>query len=79
MKISFAGLHGHIASGLALLIAAVGGAAVAAIFGSIRIAQLRRTARRHNRQDRSSLDAAGGQPLEGAGTARRQQTVSAGR
>jgi uncharacterized integral membrane protein len=49
VRISFLGINGHIAVGLAMLIAAVVGAVVALLAGSTRILQLRREVRRHRR------------------------------
>jgi uncharacterized integral membrane protein len=49
VTISFLGAHGHIALGLALLIAAVVGAVIALLAGTTRIVQLRREVRRHRR------------------------------
>jgi uncharacterized integral membrane protein len=46
VKISYFGATGHLALGVALLLAAVGGALLAGILGTARIAQLRRHARR---------------------------------
>ncbi len=48
--ISFLGAHGHIALGLALLIAAVAGAAVTLLVGTARVLQLRREVRRRHRR-----------------------------
>jgi uncharacterized integral membrane protein len=47
--ISFLGAHARVANGVALLIAAVGGAAVTVLAGSVRIVQLRRTSARPRR------------------------------
>lgn len=52
VTISFLGAHGHISLGLALLIAAVVGAAVALLAGAARILQLRREVRRTKRARR---------------------------
>jgi uncharacterized integral membrane protein len=49
VKISWLGLGGHIALGVALLLAAVGGAALVGILGLARIGQVRRHARRRLR------------------------------
>ena len=49
VTISFLGAHGHISLGLALLIAAVAGAAVTLLVGTARVLQLRREVRRRNR------------------------------
>jgi uncharacterized integral membrane protein len=49
VTISFLGASGHIALGLAMLIAAVAGAAVTLLVGTARIMQLRREVRRHRR------------------------------
>jgi uncharacterized integral membrane protein len=46
VKISYFGATGHLALGVALLLAAVGGALLAGVLGAARIAQLRRHARR---------------------------------
>ncbi len=46
VKISFLGAGGHIALGIALLVAAVGGALLVGILGAARIAQVRRHAKR---------------------------------
>lgn len=46
VKVSFLGAGGHIAVGVALLLAAVGGALVVGILGAARIAQVRRHAKR---------------------------------
>jgi uncharacterized integral membrane protein len=50
VKVSFLGASGHLALGLALLIAAVAGAVVALLAGTTRIVQLRREVRRHRRR-----------------------------
>lgn len=47
VKISYLGANGHLSLGVALLLAAVGGALLAGLLGAARIAQLRRHARRH--------------------------------
>ena len=49
VTVSFLGIHGHISLALALLIAAVVGAAVTLLAGTARIMQLRREVRRHKR------------------------------
>ena len=49
VKISYFGASGHLALGVALLLAAVGGALLVAILGAARISQLRRHARRPGR------------------------------
>jgi uncharacterized integral membrane protein len=49
VKISFLGAGGHIALGVALLLAAVGGALVVGVFGMARIGQVRRHAVRRGR------------------------------
>lgn len=46
VKISFLGAGGHVAIGVALLLAAVGGALVIGMLGTARIAQVRRHAKR---------------------------------
>ncbi len=58
VTVSFLGIHGHISLALALLIAAVVGAAVTLLAGTARIMQLRREVRRHKRRLR------GGQRLQ---------------
>lgn len=50
VTISFLGAHGHISLALALLIAAVVGAAVTLLAGTARILQLRLEARRNGRR-----------------------------
>jgi uncharacterized integral membrane protein len=50
-SISYFGTHGHLPLGVALLLAAVAGALLVSIPGSMRILQLRRTARRHRKLD----------------------------
>ncbi len=49
VKISYFGATGHLALGVALLLAAVAGALIAAIIGAARISQLRLYARRQRR------------------------------
>jgi lipopolysaccharide assembly protein A len=49
--ISYFGQHGHLPLGVALLLAALAGALLILIPGSARIIQLRKTARRHRKQD----------------------------
>jgi uncharacterized integral membrane protein len=49
--ISFFGAKGHLPLGVALLLAAVLGVLLVAVPGTARIIQLRRTARRHRKQD----------------------------
>ncbi|HET9093781.1 MAG TPA: lipopolysaccharide assembly protein LapA domain-containing protein [Solirubrobacteraceae bacterium] len=49
VTISFLGAHGHLSLALALLIAAVVGAAVTLLAGTARILQLRLEVRRHRR------------------------------
>ncbi len=46
VRISFLGAGGHVAIGVALLLAAVGGALVVGILGAARIGQVRRHAKR---------------------------------
>jgi lipopolysaccharide assembly protein A len=46
VKISYFGASGHLALGIALLVAAVGGALLVGIVGTARIAQVRRIAKR---------------------------------
>ena len=52
VTISFLGAHGHISLALALLVAAVVGAAVTLLAGTARILQLRLEVRRHKRASR---------------------------
>jgi len=47
VKISYFGAGGHLPLGVALLLAAIGGALVVGIVGAARIMQLRRHVRRH--------------------------------
>lgn len=49
VKVSYFGAHGHLPLGVALLLAAVGGAIITAALGGARIIQLRRQARRNRR------------------------------
>jgi uncharacterized integral membrane protein len=49
VKISYFGASGHLALGVALLVAAVGGALLVGIVGTARITQLRRHAKRRRR------------------------------
>lgn len=58
--ISFFGAKGHLPLGVALLLAAVLGVLLVVVPGTARIMQLRRTARRHRKQDIKA--AAPGQP-----------------
>ena len=53
VKISYFGATGHIALGVALLLAAVGGALLVGLLGLARIAQLRRHTKRHSGSGRS--------------------------
>jgi uncharacterized integral membrane protein len=48
VDIAYFGAHGHLPLGVALLLAAVAGALLVLIPGTVRIVQLRRTARRHH-------------------------------
>ena len=61
VTVSFLGIHGHISLALAMLIAAVVGAAVTLLAGTARILQLRREVRRHKR---ARLGGGGGQRLQ---------------
>ena len=49
VKISYFGATGHISLGVALLLAAVGGALLAALVGAARVVQIRRHAKRRMR------------------------------
>jgi uncharacterized integral membrane protein len=49
VEVSYFGASGHVALGVALLLAAVGGALLIGILGAARIAQVRRHAKRHSR------------------------------
>jgi uncharacterized integral membrane protein len=49
VKVRYFGAGGHIALGLALLLAAVGGGLLVAIAGSARVLQLRRRIKRHSK------------------------------
>lgn len=53
VKINFLGAKGNLSLGIALLLAAVGGALLVAIVGAARIGQLRLHARRQRRNDAS--------------------------
>src|SRR5215471_16073642 len=48
VDIAYFGVHGHLPLGVALLLAAVAGALLVLIPGTVRILQLRKTARRHH-------------------------------
>jgi uncharacterized integral membrane protein len=48
VDIAYLGAHGHLPLGVALLLAAVAGALLVLIPGTVRIVQLRKTARRHH-------------------------------
>jgi uncharacterized integral membrane protein len=61
-SIGYFGMHGHLPLGVALLLAAVGGALLVIVPGSARIVQLRRTARRHRRADAQDQDTAHVEP-----------------
>ena len=50
VKVSYFGASGHLALGVALLLAAVGGALLVGLLGAARIAQVRRHARRRARR-----------------------------
>jgi uncharacterized integral membrane protein len=52
VKISYFGATGHVALGVALLLASVGGALLVGLLGMTRIAQLRRHTRRHSNSTR---------------------------
>jgi uncharacterized integral membrane protein len=52
VNISYFGASGHVALGVALLLAAVGGALLVGIVGAARIAQVRRHAKRQSRSGR---------------------------
>jgi uncharacterized integral membrane protein len=58
VKISFFGASGHVSEALALVIAAVAGAALVLLIGTGRLLQLRLVAHRHNREARRSEKAA---------------------
>jgi lipopolysaccharide assembly protein A len=58
VNISFFGVHGHLPLGVAMLFAAVLGVLLIVIPGVGRIIQLRRTARRHRKQDVKAAAAA---------------------
>jgi uncharacterized integral membrane protein len=49
VKVSYLGASGHLALGIALLLAAVGGAVLVGTLGTARIAQVRRHAKRRGR------------------------------
>ncbi len=52
VKISYFGASGHVAVGVAVLLAAVGGALLVGILGATRIAQVRRHAKHYARSGR---------------------------
>lgn len=56
-SISYFGAHGHLPLGVALLLAAVAGVLLVSIPGTVRIIQLRRTARRHRKIDVAAAQA----------------------
>jgi uncharacterized integral membrane protein len=62
VNIGFFGAHASLPIGVAMLLAAVGGALVVIIPGTGRIIQLRLTARRHRRKDAAVAKAAAQQP-----------------
>jgi uncharacterized integral membrane protein len=62
VNIGFFGAHASLPVGVAMLLAAVGGALVVIIPGTGRIIQLRLTARRHRRKDTAIAKAAAQQP-----------------
>jgi uncharacterized integral membrane protein len=57
VKIQFLGLHGQFSLALALLMAAVAGGLIVVGIGTARIIQLRRTARRHRKEDLQAREA----------------------
>jgi uncharacterized integral membrane protein len=52
VKISYFGAAGHISLGVALLLAAVGGALLVGLLGAARVAQVRRHVKRQERSGR---------------------------
>jgi uncharacterized integral membrane protein len=62
VKVSFFGASGHPPLAIALLIAAVAGAVVVLLAGSVRILQLRRATQRHLRGPGRSAAPAGNEP-----------------
>ena len=52
VEISYFGVSGHVALGVALLLAAVGGALLVGLLGLARIAQVRRHTKRHSNSAR---------------------------
>jgi len=67
VDVAYFGAHGHLPLGVALLLAAVLGAALVAIPGTGRIIQLRMTARRHRNVDARRTAAGAPQPVTRAG------------
>jgi uncharacterized integral membrane protein len=65
--ISYFGAHGHLPLGVALLLAAVAGVLLVSIPGSVRILQLRKTARRHRKTDVAAVQASQGAAVPAAG------------
>jgi lipopolysaccharide assembly protein A len=69
VDIAYFGAHGHLPLGVALLLAAVAGALLVLIPGTVRIVQLRKAARRHHaaaQQASPAPPATGDQPPSGA-------------
>jgi uncharacterized integral membrane protein len=58
VEVSYFGAHGHLALGVALLLAAVAGVLLIVLPGAARISQLRRTARRHRHADTAHVTSA---------------------
>lgn len=77
VDIGFFGAHASLPIGVAMLLAAVGGALVVIIPGTGRIIQLRLTARRHRRKDTAVAKAAGQQPPAPQELAPQQQPPAA--
>ena len=74
VDIAYFGAHGHLPLGVALLLAAVAGALLVLIPGTVRIVQLRKTARRHHAAARQ----AAAQQASPAPPATRDQPPSGG-
>jgi uncharacterized integral membrane protein len=76
VDIAYFGAHGHLPLGVALLLAALAGALLVLILGTVRIMQLRRTARRHHTAaQQAAAERAGPAPL----ATRDQQPPDGGR
>jgi lipopolysaccharide assembly protein A len=79
VDIAYFGAHGHLPLGVALLLAAVAGALLVLIPGTVRIVQLRKTARRHHAAaQQAAAQQAAAQQASPAPPATRDQPPSGG-